>query len=327
MEVAAKLAQRTLGRTGLQVSEVGFGSWGIGGKIWRDSNDQSSLNALAKAFDLGVNFVDTALIYGNGHSEQLIGQALKYRRENIYIASKVSPKDGGWPPRPGVSFGKAFPLRHVKKCTEESLKNLKRDSLDLQQFHIWSREWAGDDDFREAVEWLKQSGKARFVGISVNDHEPATVMAVLRTGLIDCVQVIYNIFDPSPADELFPLCQQMNIGVIARVPFDEGSLAGKITAETSFEAGDWRARYFSGDRKQEVLRRVAALQQDLGNQEPLAHTALRFCLSHPAVSTVIPGMSKASHVEENIAAAAEGALAESTLEMLRRHRWARNFYN
>jgi aryl-alcohol dehydrogenase-like predicted oxidoreductase len=327
MEVAAGVAKRLLGRTGLLVSEVGFGSWGIGGKIWRDSNDQSSLNALSKAFDLGVNFVDTALIYGNGHSEQLIGQALKYRSEQIHIATKVTPKDGGWPPRPGVRFRQAFPLRHVKKCTEESLRNLKRDTVDVQQFHIWSREWTADDDVEEAVHWLKESGKAKFVGISVNDHEPATVIAVLRTGLIDCVQVIYNIFDPSPSDELFPVCQQMNIGVIARVPFDEGSLAGKITPETNFEAGDWRARYFGGDRKQEVCRRVASLRQDLGSNEPLAHTALRFCLSHPAVSTVIPGMSKASHVEENVAAAGAAGLAASTLEVLRRHRWTRNFYN
>ncbi len=327
MEVAAPIARRALGRTGLMVSEIGFGSWGIGGKIWRDADDRSSLNALARAFDLGVNFVDTALIYGNGHSEELIGRALKRRSEEIFIATKVTPTDGGWPPRPGVPFSRAFPLHHVKKCTDESRKNLGRDTLDLQQFHIWSREWVNRDDFQEAVAWLKQSGKAKFVGISVNDHEPTTVIAALQTGLIDCVQVIYNIFDPSPADELFPLCQKINVGVIARVPFDEGSLAGNITPKTSFKPGDWRARYFSDDRKQEVCRRIVYLRQDLGSQEPLSQTALRFCLSHPAVSTVIPGMSRARHVEENVAAAGAGSLPASTLELLRRHRWVRNFYS
>jgi len=327
MEVDATVARRSLGRTGLQVSEIGFGSWGIGGKIWRDSDDQSSLNALARAFDLGINFVDTALIYGGGHSERLIAEALKGRRESIYVATKMPPKEGGWPPRSGVRFREAFPLRHVKKCTCESLRNLKRDTIDVQQFHVWNSEWVDEEDFKEAVDWLKHKGGVRFVGISVNDHQPSAVIPALRTGLIDCVQVIYNIFDPAAADELFPLCQQMNIGVIARVPFDEGSLTGRITPETSFEDGDWRERYFGGDRKREVCERVTSLLRDLGRLEPLARTALRFCLSHPAVSTVIPGMRRAGHVEENVAAAGAGGLSVATLEVLRHHRWPRNFYN
>jgi len=320
------IAKRRLGRARLLVSEVGFGAWGIGGRIWQDSDDHASLEALARAFELGVNFVDTALIYGQGHSERLIAKALRGRGDSIHVATKMPPKNMIWPPRPGIPLREAFPLRHVKKCTDESLRNLGRDSIDLQQFHVWNSEWANDDDLNEAIEWLKGKGKARFVGISANDHQPASVISTLRTGLIDCVQVIYNIFDLSAADELFPVCQQFDVGVIARVPFDEGSLTGTITPETTFRAEDWRSRYFAGGRKQEVWERVQALRRDLGEEEPLARTALRFCLSHPAVSTVIPGMRKPIHVEENAAASAAGPHSPATLAILARHRWSRNFY-
>jgi aryl-alcohol dehydrogenase-like predicted oxidoreductase len=327
METSVTLARRKLGRTGLMISEIGFGSWGIGGKIWRDSDDRTSLDALARAFELGINFVDTALIYGGGHSEQLVGKALKGRGDSVYVATKMPPGNMIWPPRPGIPFRDAFPLRHVKKCTDGSLRNLQRQTLDLQQFHIWNPEWASEEDFREAIDWLKCSGKARFVGISTNDHQPNSVISALRTDLVDCVQVIYNIFDPSPADDLFPLCQELDVGVIARVPFDEGSLTGAITAETSFDPGDWRSRYFSGDRKREVTERVRAIKNALGGNVPLAETSLRFCLSHPAVSTVIAGMRKTVHVEENVLAASNGPLSSPTLQVLTSHRWPRNFYN
>lgn len=326
MEVTVELGRRTLGRTGIQISEVGFGSWGIGGRIWRDSDDRASLEALSRAFDLGINFVDTALIYGLGHSERLIAKALRAKNHDVFVATKMAPGNMVWPPRPGIPFREAYPLRHIKKCTEESRRNLNRDLLDLQQFHVWNPEWANDSDFQEAVFWLKQSKKARFVGISTNDHQPGSALSVLPTGLIDCVQVIYNIFDQSPADELFPLCQKLNVGVIARVPFDEGSLAGLVRPDTNFEPNDWRSRYFAGERKVAVWSRIQALGSDLQEDEPLAQTALRFCLSHPAVSTVIPGMRKVTHVEQNVAAVLKGPLPPQTLHILARHRWSRNFY-
>lgn len=306
------------------VSEVGFGSWGVGGKIWPGTHDATSLQALSCAFEAGVNFVDTALIYGQGHSERLIGEALKNRSEQIYVGTKIPPTAGNWPAQAGVPFRKVFPLRHVKKCTEESLRNLRRDCIDLQQFHLWNAEWDEDDDWHKAVEWIRS--KARFVGISVSDHLPDSVISTLQKGLIDCVQVIYNIFDPSPADKLFPCCQHLDVGIIARVPFDEGSLTGAITPETVFEPGDWRARYFAEDRKEQVWQRVERLRHDMGSAEPLKHTALRFCLSHPAVATVIPGMRKAEHVQDNLEAAMAGPLPFTSLELLARHRWARNFY-
>ena len=319
--------QRRLGRTGRMVSEIGFGAWGIGGSSWGGADDVASLAALGKAFDSGINFVDTALIYGDGHSERLIGQILKSRKEDIFVATKIPPKNMLWPARPGIPLRKVFPFRYVKKCTDQSLRNLRRDSLDLQQFHVWNADWVEDDDWRESVEWLKRTGKARFVGISVNDHQPESVIAALRTGRIDCVQVIYNIFDPSPASALFPLCRNLGIGVIARVPFDEGGLTGTITPDTVFAPKDMRSRYFGGSRKQELWERIQAIRRDLGDRESLSQTALRFCLSNPAVTTVIPGTRNAAHVEKNSSASAAGPLPAESLEILVRHSWPRNFYD
>ena len=320
------LNRRQLGRTEMLVSEVGYGAWGIGGSSWGGPNDAASVESLNKAFHLGINFVDTALVYGRGHSENLVGELLRSRGETIYVATKIPPKDMLWPARSGVPLRKAFPFRHVRNCTDESLRNLKRETIDLQQFHVWNSEWAHEEEWRESVMWLKSSGKARFVGISVNDHQPQSVISALKTGLIDCVQVIYNIFDPSAADELFPLCRQLNVGVIARVPFDEGGLTGSITPESTFPPGDMRNRYFEGDRKKEVWERVQAIQRDLGEGIPLAQIALRFCLSRPEVSTVIPGMRKAQHVEANARASSAGLLSPHVLQVLARHQWRRNFY-
>jgi len=326
-DTCSVVARRRLGRTGLEVSEIGFGAWGMGGSSWGGPDDVNSFAALEKAFDAGVNFVDTALVYGMGHSEGLVASAVRRRSETVYVATKVPPKNMLWPARPGIRIRDVYPLEHIKKCTHQSLKNLRRDTLDLQQFHVWNGEWTDDDEWRKSVEWLKEKGKARFIGISVNDHMPASVMPALRTGLIDCVQVIFNIFDPSPADELFPLCRQLDIGVIARVPFDEGSLTGAITRESIFPPGDFRARYFGGARREEVCRRVEALHEVIGNHESLAITALRFCISHPAVSTVIPGMRRPQHVDENLRASHAGPLSARVLATLAGHRWPRNFYN
>jgi aryl-alcohol dehydrogenase-like predicted oxidoreductase len=315
-----------LGRTGLLVSEIGFGAWGIGGSSWGGPDDTASVESLNKAFDLGINFVDAALVYGRGHSEKLVGELIRSRRETIYVATKIPPKDMLWPARPGVPLRKAFPFCHVRDCTGESLRNLRRETIDLQQFHVWNPEWAHEEEWRESVAWLKSSRKARFVGISVNDHQPQSVISALKTGLIDCVQVIYNIFDPSAADELFPLCRQLNIGVIARVPLDEGGLTGTIQSATEFSPSDMRSRYFAGDRKIELCRRVREIRRDLGDEEPLAQTALRFCLSNQDVTTVIPGMRKAHHVEANVRASAAGPLPPEVLQTLARHQWRRNFY-
>jgi aryl-alcohol dehydrogenase-like predicted oxidoreductase len=319
---------RKLGRTGFEVSEIGFGAWGIGGTQWLGGSDQESLEALRRALELGFNFIDTALAYGNGHSERLVGRIVREAGTTVYIAAKVPPKNLLWPARPGIGLERVFPYDYIVECTERSLKNLGLETIDLQQLHVWNPEWLQSDDWRRAFEDLKRSGKVRWVGVSINDHEPDSALELIRTGLIDAVQVIYNIFDPTPQKNLFPLCLERNIGVLARVPLDEGSLTGTITEATQFDPRDFRAHYFRGDRKRQVAQRVAALERDLAGVEgSLPEIALRFCLSHPAVSTVIPGMRRARHVEANAAVSAKGPLAAETLAVLEKHVWEKNFYD
>lgn len=318
---------RTFGRTALQISEIGYGAWGIGRFMWIGAEDHESLRALERAVDLGVNFIDTALAYGDGHSEKLVGEIVRKRREKIYVATKAPPKNLLWPARPGVPIEKVFPYKYIIECTEKSLKNLGLDAVDVQQFHVWSPEWLASDDWRRAIEDLKKSGKIRFFGISINDYQPDSALEALRTGLIDCVQVIYNIYDPTAAQNLFPLCQQLNIGVIARVPLDEGGLTGNIMPETRFPEGDWRNRYFGGDRKRQVWERAGKVKAAVADQHgTLAQVALRFCLSHPAVATVIPGMRSIKNVESSCATSEMGPLPEPVLAELKRHVWIRNFY-
>jgi aryl-alcohol dehydrogenase-like predicted oxidoreductase len=318
---------RTLGRTGLKVSEIGYGAWGIGGTQWLGGDDRESLAALRRALELGLNFIDTALVYGDGHGERLVGQVVREAPQPVYVATKVPPKNRRWPARPGIGIREVFPYSYILECTEQSLRNLGLDHIDVQQLHVWNPEWIHEEDWRRAFEDLKRSGKVRFVGVSINDHQPDSALELIETGLIDTVQVIYNIFDQSPERRLFPLCQQRNIGVIARVPFDEGALTGQITAESQFDPRDFRSFYFRGDRKRQVEERVAALRRDLAGVEgDLPEIALRFCLSHPAVSTVIPGMRKVRHVEANLAVSDKGPLDEQVLAILRKHAWEKNFY-
>jgi aryl-alcohol dehydrogenase-like predicted oxidoreductase len=324
----ANMNYRKLGRTGLDVSELGYGAWGISGKQWIGATDDGSLAALRLAISNGVNFIDTALAYGDGKSEELVGKAVKESRETVYIATKVPPKNRVWPARSGVGIEEVFPAEYIIESTETSLRNLGVETVDLQQLHVWNPEWLDRDEWRRAFETLKSSGKARFVGISINDHQPDTALGIIKTGLIDTVQVIYNVFDQTPEKTLFPACLEHNIGVLARVPFDEGSLTGRIHEATTFPEGDFRNHYFRGDRKKEVVERVAAIMKDLGLADTSAvpEIALRYCLSHPAVSTVIPGMRSLSSVEANVKAANEGPLPKDGVEVLHRHAWDRNFY-
>ena len=318
---------RTLGRTGLKVSEIGYGAWGIGGTQWLGGDDRESLAALRRALELGLNFIDTALVYGDGHGERLVGQVVREAPQPVYVATKVPPKNRRWPARPGIGIREVFPYSYILECTEQSLRNLGLDHIDVQQLHVWNPEWIHEDDWRRAFEDLQRSGKVRFVGVSINDHQPDSALELIETGLIDTVQVIYNIFDQSPERRLFPLCQERNIGVLARVPLDEGALTGQITAESRFDPRDFRSFYFRGDRKLQVEERVAALRRDLAGVEgDLPEIALRFCLSHPAVSTVIPGMRKVRHVEANLAVSDKGPLNEQVLAILRKHAWEKNFY-
>lgn len=322
------MRHRTLGRTGIEVSDIGYGAWGIGGNMWRGESDEESLAALHRAFELGVNFVDTALVYGDGHSENLVGQAIRSALGKVYVATKVPPKNRQWPARPGIDIDEAFPYEYIIRCTEESLRNLQLESVDLQQLHVWNSEWTGRDEWRRAFEDLKKSGKVKAVGVSLNAGQPDSGVDVVRTGLIDTVQVVYNIFDQSPEARLFPTVREFNIGILARVPLDEGALTGEITEQTVFEKGDFRDWYFRGDRKRQVVEHVTALRRDLAGVEgTLAEIALRFCLSHPAVSTVIPGMRKVRHVESSCSVSAPGPLSGDVLAILKKHAWVKDFHS
>jgi len=318
---------RVFGRTGLEVSEIGFGAWGIGRFMWIGAEDRESLRALDRAIDLGLNFIDTALAYGDGHSEKLVGQAVRKRRETIHVATKVPPKNLLWPARPGIPIEQAFPYQHVVRSTETSLRNLGMETVDVQQFHVWSPGWLASEEWRRAIEDLKKSGKIRYFGISINDYQPDSALEAIATGLIDCVQVIYNIYDPTAAERLFPACQERGVGVIVRVPLDEGGLTGSITPDTVFPEGDWRDRYFRGERRRQVWERAGKLAGAVGESHgTLAQVALRFCLSHPAVSTVIPGMRSVRNVESSCAVSQLGALPDAVLGELQNHTWIRNFY-
>jgi aryl-alcohol dehydrogenase-like predicted oxidoreductase len=319
---------RRLGRTGFEVSEIGYGAWGIGGKQWLGGEDDESMRALHRAVELGVNFIDTALAYGEGHSEKLVGDVVRQAPGKVWVSTKVPPKNLLWPARPGIPIDQAFPYDYMVRCTEKSLRNLNMETIDLQQLHVWNPEWIDNDGWRRAVEDLKKAGKIRAFGISINDHQPDSALEVIKTGLIDTVQVIYNIFDQSAEKNLFPLCQKEDIGVLARVPLDEGALTGTISESTTFPDGDFRNFYFRGDRKKEVMQHVDALKADLKDiPGPLAETALRFVISNPAVSTVIPGMRKVRNVESNVNVSNEGPLPAAVLERMRHHAWDRNYYS
>jgi aryl-alcohol dehydrogenase-like predicted oxidoreductase len=318
---------RAFGKTGIEVSAIGYGAWGIGQSQWIGADDDESIQALERAIELGVNFIDTARAYGDGHSERLVGQVVRARPERVYVATKVPPKNLIWPAPAGVPVDEVFPGEHIRRSAEESLANLGLDTIDLVQLHVWQDDWIGQGDWLETVQELRDDGTIRLFGISINDHQPETGLRAVREGLVDSVQVIFNIFDQSPVDELFPACVDQGVAVIVRVALDEGGLTGRITANSEFPEGDFRNHYFGGDRAREVEQRVNAIAAELGiDSDEIAAAALRFVLSEPAVSTVIPGMRSLHNVDRNVAVADGRGLPAEQVAVLRAHRWERNFY-
>lgn len=326
------MRRRRLGTTGYEVSEIGFGGWGIGGTMWRGVPDEEAMRALDCALDLGMDFFDTALAYGDGHSERLIGRALRQRRarHRVVVATKVPPMDSVWPGLAATPLAEVFPGYWIRRSVEASLENLGVEALDLEQLHVWNDAWLEDPawpDTRAEMERLRAEGKVRHWGISVNDHAPETALRALEDPLFETAQVIYNVFDRSAERELFPLARRRGLGVIVRVPFDEGALAGAVAPDTAFPRGDWRLRYFRGDRKEESWRRVGALRALLGTEAAtLPELALRFCLAPTEVSTVIPGMRRPEHVRANAAVSDGRAVSARLLEELRAHAWDKNWY-
>src|SRR3984957_8541878 len=313
---------RRLGRTGFAVSDIAHGLWGMSG--WSGSDDTESLEALQLSIDLGCHFFDTPLGYGDGKSDGLLGEIMSRNKDKrIYAASKIPPKNLKWPAKPEYKYRDVFSADHVFKYAKMIREKLRTDSIDLLQFHVWDDTWAAEPEFRETVEKLKSDGLIQFFGLSINRWEPENGIAALRTGLVDTVQVIYNIFDQSPEDKLFPLCKELNIGVIARVPLDEGSLGGKLTLDTKFPADDWRAMYFGPENLAQTVARVEKLKPVLPPGMSLPEMALRFILSNPDISTTIIGMRNLNHVKENFAASDLGPLDNGLLAELKKHRWDR----
>lgn len=313
---------RRFGRVRWDVSEVGYGMWGMAG--WTGSDDEESFAALDRAIALGCNFFDTAWAYGEGHSERLLGETLRrHRGKTLYVATKIPPKNRKWPARPEYLLDEVFPADYIREYTEKSLENIGVQTLDLQQLHVWNDAWAQDDRWQKALGALKDEKLVQAIGISVNRFQPANVLRALETGLIDSVQVVYNTFDQNPEDELFPYCQAHDIAIIARVPFDEGSLTGTLTADTTWPEGDFRNLYFHPENLRETLPRVDRLRAIVPGDMTMPELVLRHILHHPAVTTVIPGMRKLRNVEQNLGVSGKPPLPELLVAELRKHRWER----
>src|SRR5215831_626755 len=314
---------RRLGRTNFSVSEIGHGLWGMSG--WSGSDDQRSAQALQTSADLGCNFFDTAWAYGQGNSDRLLGQLLlRNPQKRLCAASKVPPMNLKWPASSADLYEHVFPEEHVRKHVQLIRTALGVETVDLLQFHVWADSWAENKEWPRTVERLKREKLIRYFGLSLNRWEPSNGIKAIRAGCVDTVQVIYNIFDQSPEDELFSVCDKMDIGIIARVPLDEGSLGGNFTPETRFPEGDWRSRYFGPENLPSTLKRVDALKKIVPDGMPLPEMALRFILSNPLVSTTIVGMRSADHVRSNLALSDGVGLKPDLLQTLRQHRWDRD---
>ncbi|MFH8347500.1 aldo/keto reductase [Streptomyces sp. NPDC018045] len=317
---------RRLGRTGWQVSEVGYGMWGVGGGPggWTGEDDRTSAASLRLAVESGCNFFDTAWIYGRGHSERLLGGLLReHGARGLYVSTKIPPKDRAWPSRRDSRLEDVFPDDHVRCYLDKSRENVGVDRIDLLHYHVWEDSWAADRRWQDQVRAMKSEGLVGAVGISVNRWEPWNVLAAIATGLVDVVQVIYNIFDQAPEDRLFDVCAAHDVGVIARVPFDEGTLTGTLTEDTRWPEGDWRSSYFVPDNLAASVERAERLRPVVPEGMTMPELALRFVLQHPAVATVIPGMRRPEHVRANLGVSDGVRLSERLMSRLREHRWDR----
>jgi len=320
---------RDFGKTGWNVSEIGFGAWAIGARGWGPQSDADSLAALHQALDRGCNFIDTALGYGDGHSERLIGKVLKDRGgERIYVATKTPPvMPGCWPPSPYCDINERFPATYLRNQVEASLRNLDTECIDLLQLHTWTRAWNRNPMALETLRELKKEGKIRAVGISTPEQDQNSLVPLMQAGWLDAVQVIYNIFEQEPAAEFLPVARESGVGVIVRVAFDEGALTGKFTQDTIFTEGEFRANYFAGDRLPRVCQRVAKIWEDVnGEEKDMATAALKFILKHPAVSTIIAGMRTPAQAAANCTVSDERPMSDELAIRLRKHAWLRGMW-
>lgn len=313
---------RNFGKTNWPISEIGYGMWGMAG--WTGSNDDESFRSLDLAVELGCDFFDTAWGYGAGRSEQFLGALLKrHPGKKLYTASKIPPKNRKWPSRRGFQIADVFPADYIVEYTDKTLQNLNTESIDLMQFHVWEDDWADQGEWQRTIEALTRQGKVKAWGISINRWEPNNSLRTLRTGAIDAVQVIYNIFDQNPEDQLFPLCEELDIAVIARVPFDEGTLTGTFTKETTFPPDDWRSTYFVPENLISSVEHADALRPLVPTGISMPEMALKFILANPTVSTIIPGMRREKHVRSNMGVSGSAPLSAKLMTELKKHRWDR----
>jgi aryl-alcohol dehydrogenase-like predicted oxidoreductase len=320
------MRHRTFGRTGVRVSEIGFGAWAIGGS-WGEQREEDSVAALHRALDLGCTFLDTAAGYGNGRSERIIGRVLRERKETVFVATKTPPAPGPWPPSPYCRDDERYPESYLRANVEERLRSLGTERIDLLQLHTWTRAWNRSPRPFEVLRKLQAEGKIRFVGLSTPEHDQNGAIDLMRGGWLGAVQVIYNVFEQEPAAELLPVARETNVGVIVRVVFDEGVLAGRYTKDTRFEEGDFRRSYFAGDRLERAVARVEAVREEIeGSGLTLPQAAIRFALAHPAVSTVIPGIRSVAQAEANCGVSDLPPMGEDLLLRLRKHAWLRAFW-
>ncbi len=318
---------RNLGRTELEISEIGFGGWALGGGAWGNQKDRESLAALDRAIDLGINLIDTAAGYSKGRSERVIARALKARSERVYVATKIHPLPGPWPPSPYCDIDQRYPADYLRQKVEERLENLDADCVDILQLHTWTRAWNRHPHALDTLKELQSPGKIRYIGVSTPEHDQNCVIDLMRQGYIDVVQLIYNIFEQEPAAELLPAAEEHNIGVIVRVPFDEGALTGKFSHDTTFPKGDFRANYYAGDRLARTVDRVEKIKSEINTEEQtMVQVALKFILAQGAISSVIPGIRSVAQAKMNAGVSDLPDLSSDLIDRLRKHAWRRSFW-
>ncbi len=320
------MKKRKFGAQGPEISEIGFGAWAIGGS-WGEQSEKDSLEGLEAALDRGVNFIDTAAGYGNGKSERIIGKFLKSRSERIYVCTKTPPAPGKWPPSPYCRMEERYSEKYLRENVEERLLNLQMESLDVLLLHTWTRAWNDNPVPLKILRKMKSEGLIKQVGISTPEHDQNCVIQLMRDGMVDVLQVIYNIFEQEPAAQLFPVARETGTGIIVRVAFDEGVLTGKYTGEETFGPDDFRSNYFAGDRLERGVRRTEKIKKEFKESGySMPELALKFALSHGAVSTVIPGIRNRQQAIQNTAVSELPELTEKMMLQLREHSWNRGFW-
>ncbi len=323
---------RILGKTGLKVSSIGCGTWGFANDTdaWVGATKKESEAALFLALDQGVNFIDTARVYGEGLAEEWLGEMLqKTSQKQVLVATKMTPLNQQWSGMVGTPISEAFPKQHIIDQVDASLRALRRDYLDVVYFHVWEDEWSDVPSWKEAVTELTQAGKVRFWGISTNDFQPTNCLKACQTGLISVIMTIFNIFAQEPISELLPAVKKMNLGLVSRVPLDEGGLSGSYTHDTEFPEGDFRQTYFSKDRLVQLNKHLDALRPLIkkSNAKNVAEFALRYVLSFPEVTVAVPGMRRQKYVIANTKVSDLPPLPQGVLEEMPKHAWFRNFYD